>query len=112
MTTKERIITESIQQILKELEEINNILASTPLSTIYSIRKEAQELLEQCKTIEQRTSNDFLLKIEDLSNREKEQFILSEKLKDSSKLIENKVKLEMELQDLHNELYRMRRNIQ
>ena len=44
-----------------------------------------------------------------LSKREKEQFALAEKSKDSIKLIDEKVNLEFELSDLRNELYHIER---
>lgn len=105
MNTKERVIRKSIEQVEKELEEINFILQSNPLSEICKIRIEAQKLLEENKSVEQRTSNSFIEKIEELSKREKEQFVLAEKGKDSIKLINKKVDLECELSDLNTELY-------
>ena len=109
MTTKEKIINQSIEQVKKQLKEINFILEATPLSEICKIRQEAQKLLDENKTVEQRTSDDFITKIEALSKREKEQFALAEKSKDSIKLIDEKVKLEFELSDLRNELYHIER---
>lgn len=105
MTTKEKVINQSIEQVEKRLKEINFILEANPLSEICKIRQEAQKLLDENKTVEQRTSDDFISKIEVLSKREKEQFSLAEKSKDSIKLIDEKVKLEFELSDLRNELY-------
>lgn len=109
MTTKEKIINESIQKVLNRIKEINFILESNPLSTICTIRQEAQRLLDENKTVEQRTSSDFIAKIEKLSKREKEQFALAEKGKYSIKLIDEKVNLEFELSDLRNELYHIER---
>lgn len=109
MNTKEKIINQSIEQVEKRLKKINFILDANPLSEICKIRQEAQKLLNENKTIEQRTSDDFISKIEVLSKREKEQFALYEKSKDAIKLIEEKVKLEFELSNLHNELYYIER---
>lgn len=109
MTTKEKIINQSIEQVEKQLKEINSILEANPLSEICKIRQEAQKLLEENKTVEQRTSDAFIAKIEALSKREKEQFVLDEKSKDSIKLIDEKVKLEFELSDLRNELFHIER---
>lgn len=105
MTTKEKVIHRSIEQVEKRLKEVNLILDANPLSEICKIRQEAQKLLDENKTVEQRTSDDFIAKIEALSKREKEQFALAEKSKDSIKLIDEKVNLEFELSDLRNELY-------
>ena len=109
MKKKKKIINQSIEQIQKQLNEINFILESNPLSEICKIRAEAQKLLEENKTIDQRTSNDFVSKIEILAKREKEQFKIAEKGKNSSKLIDEKIYLEFELNDLKNELFHIRR---
>lgn len=112
MTTKEKVIRQSIGQVEKRLKEINLILDANPLSEICKIRQEAQKLLDENKTVEQRTSNDFIAKIEELSKREKEQFAIAEKSKYSIKFIDEKVNLEFELSDLRNELYYIERRIE
>lgn len=109
MPTKEKVINQSIERVEKQLKEINFILDANPLSEICKIRQESQKLLDENKTVEQRTSDDFISKIEVLSKREKEQFSLAEKSKDSIKLIDEKVKLEFELSELRNELYHIER---
>lgn len=109
MTTKEKVIHQSIRQVEKRLKEINFILDANPLIEICKIRQEAQKLLDENKTLAQRTSDDFMSKIEVLSKREKAQFALAEKSKDRIKLIGEKVKLELELSDLRNELYHIER---
>ncbi len=109
MTTKEKVINQSIKQVEKRLKKINFILGAAPVSEICKIRQEAQKLFDENKTVEQRTSDDFTSKIKVLSKREKEQFFLAEKSKDSIKLIEEKIKLEVELSDLRNELYYIER---
>ncbi len=43
--------------------------------------------------------------MEELARREKEQFRIAERMKNSTDLIEKKVKLDFELRDLNNELY-------
>lgn len=105
MTTKENIIRKSISQVQTKLDKINSLLEARPLSEICKIRQEAQVLLEENKTLEQKTSKEFMLKIENLSKREKEQFKLAKQSRDSSKLIDEKIKLEFELTDLKNELF-------
>jgi len=109
MTTKEKIIRKSIIEVQKKLEEINNVLESNPLSEIIKIRQETKKLLEENKTVNQRTSDVFIAKIEALSEREKEQFALAKKQKDSTKLIDLKVKYEFELSELENELFHIER---
>ena len=66
-------------------------------------------MLNENKTVESRISDDFISKIEVLVKREKEQFDLAEKLKDSTKLIDEKVDLEFELLELRNELYNLKK---
>lgn len=101
MTTKEKVINEAIDRVEKKINEINFILNANPLIEIINIRKEAQKLLND-KKIHHLL---FIAKITALSKREKEQFKLAEKGKDSIKLIDEKVKLESELYDLKNELW-------
>lgn len=108
-TTIENVINESVDRINKRLFEINFILNANPLSEICKIRMEAQELLNGNKTIEQRMSDGFISKIKALSIREKDQFELAEKQKDSIKLIDEKIKLESELADIQRELFYMER---
>jgi malate/lactate dehydrogenase len=109
MTTKEKIIKKSIEQVQRKLKEVDVLLESNPASEIICIRMEAQKLLNENTTLKQRTSSEFISKLEALSKREKEQFALAEKGKDSIKLIDQKVKLEFELSDLRNELYYIER---
>lgn len=105
MTTKEKIIKKSIEQVQKKLNEVDILLQSNPASEIISIRMEAQKLLNENTTLKQRTSAEFISKLEALSKREKEQFKIASKSKDSTKLIEQKVSLQMELSDLNTELF-------
>jgi hypothetical protein len=105
MTTKERLLRKSIGKVEKKLKEIDFILNATPLSEICRIRQEGQRLLDENKTIEQRTSEGFIAKIEALHKRERQQFALAEKGKDSLKLIHAKVELDFELSELKKELY-------
>ncbi|MEK6882665.1 MAG: hypothetical protein AABY22_23790 [Nanoarchaeota archaeon] len=111
MTTKEKVINQSIGQVQRRLKEINFIIEANPLSEICKIRMESQKLLNENKTVSERTSDDFIEKIEVLSKREKEQFVLAEKGKDGIKLIDEKVKLEFELSDLQIELWHIERRV-
>ena len=109
MTTKEKIIKKSIEQVQRKLKEVNILLESNPASEIICIRMEAQKLLNENTTLKQRTSYEFISKLDALSKREKEQFKIANKSKDSIKLIEQKVSLQMELSDLNTELYYIER---
>ncbi len=71
MTTKEKVINESICRIEKRLSEIAKINDTNPISDLIAIRQEAQKLLEENTTIQQRTSNEFISKIEALSKKRK-----------------------------------------
>lgn len=105
MTTKEKVIKESIDRNTKRLNEICSLLDANPLSRVIEIRTEAKKLFEENKGIEKRTSSEFVTKIDKLANEEKRMFELAEKQQDSIKLIDEKVKIEMELSDLNKELY-------
>lgn len=105
MTTKEKVIKESIKRNTKRLNEIKTLLDTSPLSCICELRMEAQKLLDENQGIEKRTSNEFVAKIDKLAKEEKKMFALAKKQQDSAKLIDEQVKLEMELSDLNNELY-------
>lgn len=102
MSVKETVVNESIERATKRIVEIDFILSANPISEIIEIRKEAQRLLNKTKD---RSSKEFLNKIEELANREKEQFRIGKKQKDTVKLIEEKVELEIELTSLNSELY-------
>lgn len=62
MTTKEKVIRESITRIEKRLKEIDDINNARPISDLIEVRKEAQSLLDAHTTIEQRTSTEFIKK--------------------------------------------------
>jgi len=109
MDIKRQVINESISRIEKRLNEINKIFNSNPLSEICKIRIEAQELLEQNKTIEQRTSKEFIEKIDVLAKKEKKLINFAKKQRYSVELIDEQVELESQLRDLNNELFHMNR---
>ena len=105
MTTEEKIIRKSIEKINKRLHDIDIILNTAPLLEIIEIRKEAQNFLDTNPTFDQRTSVQALNKIKKLSKKEKEMFEIADKQKNSVHLIDEKVKLTMELGDLKNRLF-------
>lgn len=107
MTIKEQVINESIERINKRLKVLQDLFEANPVSRICEIRIEAQKLLEKNTTIEQRTSKEFTAKIEQLAKEEKKQFRLANKLKNSSKLIDEQIRLDSELSSLNSELYYM-----
>lgn len=109
MTTKEKVIRESIERNTKMLKEIKELLEANPLSRICELRSEAKKLLDENQGIEKRTSKEFVAKIDKLAKEEKRMFELAKKQQDSAKLIDEQVKLEMELNDLNNELYLVQR---
>lgn len=105
MTTKEKVIKESIERNTKRLNEIKTLLEANPLSRICELRMEAKKLLDENQGVEKRTSNKFVAKIDKLAREEKKMFALAKKQQNSAQLIDEQVKLEMELGDLNNELY-------
>lgn len=112
MTTKEKVINESIIRIEKRLSEIAKIIDAKPISDLIAIRQEAQKLLEENTTIQQRTSNEFIAKIEILSKKEKRCIKLSKELTGQKMidLMDEQIKLEFELRDLNNEKYYIERS--
>jgi len=70
---------------------------------------DAQKLLDENKSIEQRMSAEFSRKIGDLARRERNQFNIAKKASNTIALIDEKVDLEFELLELKNELYNIQR---
>jgi len=105
MTTKEKIIRQSIAEVKRQIEKIDTLLKAKPVSEIIKIREEFKALLEQNQGVEKRIRPEFLKALEELARREKEQFSIAERMKNSTDLIEKKVKLDFELCGLNNELY-------
>lgn len=110
MKTKQKIVLKSIDSVSKRILWIKAVLEAKPLSEICNIRIEANKLLEENKRVDARTSKEFAEKIKDLAEREKYQFKIAEKQKNSAKLINELVELESELFDLNNELSHIQRN--
>lgn len=105
MTTKEKVIRAAIADAKRQIGKIDALLNATPISEIIKIREEARALLEQNQGIGKRTDAEFLKALEGLAHREKKQFRIAKSMKNSTDLIEKKVKLDFELRDLNNELY-------
>ena len=107
MSIKEQVINEAIERINKRLKAINEIFECRPLNRVIELQKQAQKLLDENTTIQQRTSHDFIFKIERLANEERRQLALACKKWDYGALTSEQVKLELELNDLKGELYCM-----
>ena len=105
MSVKKQVIQESIERINKRVKAIKELLSANPVSRICEIRIEAGKLLEIYKSVEERTSNEFINKIEKLAEQEEKQFKIAKKQQDSIRLIEEQVELEHELQELMREKY-------
>jgi hypothetical protein len=107
MTTKEKVINESIVRIEKRLKEIKKINEATPLLDLIDVREEAQKLLDENKTVKERTSDEFIAKIESLSKRERHCIKLAKENtgKRMFDLMDEQIRLESELNDLINERY-------
>ena len=100
MTTKERVIRTSIKKVELNLKKVQDLLDADPLSEIIKIRQEAQELIKNETDIQV-----ILSKLEELNTRQKAQYAIFEKMKDTSALTRRKVKLVLELDSLRHELY-------
>ena len=106
MTTKEKVILESISRLKKRIKELEEIKNATPLLDIIEIREELKQLLEQNKSIESRTSDNFIKKIEKLHNKEKKAFKIAKK---QNYVIDELVNNQNELQELESELFYIKR---
>lgn len=109
MTTKEKVVRASIKKASKRLNNINYILSATPLSDILQLSKKMKELLDKCKTIEERTSDEFVEKIGKMAKEEKRLIALAKKQQNTNKLIEEAVRIKMELSELKTELWAIQR---
>lgn len=101
MTTKEKVINESIRKINKELIEIDEILNANPLSEIIQLRQKASELIKGDGWKDKKIQAE----ISKMAKKGKELFAVAEKQRKTNELIDRKVKSEMELSDLNSELY-------
>lgn len=106
MTTKEKIIRQSIAATKTELAEILEILDAAPLSGIIEVRKKAQALLHEYEVGDPRLTEG----IADLADEEMRLFKIAEKQKDTNALIDRRVSLEIEINDLNGELWHIERN--
>jgi hypothetical protein len=95
MTTKEKVVRQSIKKIENRLTKIQELLDFDYIKELKSLRNGflSLSLSEQARTVK------------DHIKKEKKLESTFEKHLDSIKLIEEKVKLEFELADLNSELY-------
>ena len=98
MTIREQVSLEAIKRIKKRLAEIDAILTGKPLFEILALRKEAQKLIQD-------KPENFLIELDKLVDREAKQLALIKKQKNSSKLIDEKVDLALELESLESEMF-------
>lgn len=105
MTAKEKVIRESLKTATKRLAYLENIQNSSPAIDLISVRKEALQLLEQNKDIEERTSKSFIAKFEALAKKEEQCCKMIERQKKWEKDCAEIVKLMGEISDLKNELF-------
>lgn len=100
MTTKEKIIRQSIESVVEKIKELDSLLFANPLGDICRLRIQIGELIK--------TENDnsvILQEFKKATIEEKRLFKIAEKQRDTTKLIDEKVKLYFELRDLERELY-------
>lgn len=102
MSVKERVIKESIKRIEKRIAEIDGIMGANPLSEICEGRIKAQAILKEHKGDYEKIGK----LIGPLADREKYLFKLAKKQNTNTfKFIDEKVDLQCELGELHNEKY-------
>ena len=101
MTTKEKIVRQSIAAAEKERSEIIELLDASPLIGISEGRQKAREILCNYEIGDPRIVKEFTF----LASEEKRLFDIVEKQQDSLAVIARRVKLEIELTGLRAELY-------
>jgi hypothetical protein len=105
MTTKEKVIRESIKRANKRFLFLEKIQNANPVIDLLTVGQEARKLLEDNKGIDKRTSKEFIEKIESLSKKEKECWKMINRQKKWEKDGNEMAHLNIELQDLKRELY-------
>src|SRR6187200_790575 len=107
MTTKEKVVRESIARVEKRILEIDEVLEADQLGELIKVFDEGQKLLDENQGVEKRTSPAFVEKINALAKRDKK---LRKAVKETcgvnhAVLCTEKAKLSIELGELKNELY-------
>ena len=93
MTTKEKIILQSIEVIKSRLSEIDRIIDFNPFAEIRKVREQAQELLDANETAEEKYSASFVKQILLLIREEQKIIIASQKRNCTIELFDEKHKL-------------------
>lgn len=111
MTTKEKVVRESIKRLKKKLQKVEDLLNATPILDLIEVHKEAQILLDENPTVKLRCSEEFLNKMHVLANREKQALALAKKQNNNTiKLMDQQSEIKWELNDLDNELWYITRD--
>jgi len=99
MTVKEKIIRKSIKAIEVELKKVNYIMKANPIIDIINLEAETIETAKKMPPFK------AIKYLKERIKKRNELLALAKKQTNSVKLIEKKVKLGRELNDLQNELY-------
>lgn len=110
MTTKEKIILQSIEVIENRLFEIEKIICYNPFTEIRKIREQAQVLLDTHKTAEEMYSASFMAQLSIFVKKEQDIIEFSQKHESTIELFDEKHKLHKELNELELEKYEINRN--
>lgn len=108
-SVEQKVIEEAISRCEIRLAEINVILEATPLSDVIAARKEASALLEKYKG-KDRLSDEFAEQMSVLAKKEADAFAMYEKQREANALIDESVRLTLELDSLKSRLYFCKRN--
>jgi len=102
-TTKIKVIKEAIKRINKRLPKINEFLTANPMARVFEIRREAQSIMEK----HEGDHTQIIKLIKPLAEEEKKLMALAKRqcASSSTKMIDEKVKLEVELMELNTELF-------
>lgn len=102
MTTKERVITESLARLKKQHTDLMQMWDAKPLVELCELRQKAAAKMDFYKS----GTPEALKELSELAKEEKRLFALAEKQQTMTlKLPEMRVKIEMEMRDLENELF-------
>ena len=101
MKAVERALKTEIAKLEKRLTQIKQIIDATPASRILELRREAAKIMEQHWPDHVATAK----LIEPLAAEEKRMFAIAKKQKNLIKLIDEEVRIEMEIGDLRKRLF-------
>ena len=101
METTEKIILQSIEEVVNEISKIDHILNATPLIDIIKIERESIEKAMKMKA----GSKEVLAYLDSQIKKRNALRRLAKKQENSIALIEQNVKLSIELRDLNSLLW-------